>query len=168
MVPTAVTTSFEMVQSEVVVQLAILLLDDPSDLNDPDQLVERGGRRQVRHAVLPFGVGQRSLAVELPLVAPALGWSRTDRDRACGKVTFRAAARADTRPMPRRETSGKFAERAVATRSRRRDGQVASNRTFRATLTNGLTSASGGSPSVRGCPRDSGREPPRMPRASSF
>ena len=52
MVPAGKRASFEMIQPEVGLQLAILLLDGPPLMGQADELGERRGRRQVDERIL--------------------------------------------------------------------------------------------------------------------
>src|SRR5260221_14582783 len=65
--PTAMTAAFEMVETEFVLELAILLLDRPPTAGERDQVVQRGRRVEVEQVVFPFVVHQRALAQEPPL-----------------------------------------------------------------------------------------------------
>ena len=54
MQPALIAAPFEMIQAEIVFQLAILLFDRPAAPGKRDQVDERRGGREVKQVVLPL------------------------------------------------------------------------------------------------------------------
>ena len=67
--PALIGAAFEVIEAEIVLELAILLFDGPAAPRERDQVDERRGRREMEQVVLA-DVGGRAFA-EQPAVAPA-------------------------------------------------------------------------------------------------
>src|SRR6266508_2340899 len=69
MVPARITAAFEVIESQLALQIAILHLDRPPAARDADQGLQRRVRRQVADGILPIAVDERFLAQQPPLAA---------------------------------------------------------------------------------------------------
>ena len=95
--PALIGAAFEVIEAEVVFQLAILLFDGPAAARERDEVDERRRRRQMEQVVLPH-VGRRAFA-EQPPVAAALRRADAQRTEPRGERT--GGARAPRHGLPR-------------------------------------------------------------------
>ena len=88
--PARIGAPFEMVEAEIVFELAILLFNRPAAPGEGDQVDERRGRREVEQVVLPF-VGGRSFAEQPALASPRRG-AHAEGTEPCGERTGHTGA----------------------------------------------------------------------------
>jgi hypothetical protein len=79
--PALIGAAFEVIEAEVVLQLAILLLDGPAAARERDQVDERRRRGEVQQVVLA-DVGRRAFAEQPAFAAAAVGRTRSAQNRA--------------------------------------------------------------------------------------
>ena len=114
MMPSRIRAAFEVVEAEFGLELLILLLDRPALMREPDQLLHRGGGRQVDEEVF----GARRRAQILFAQQPDLG-RQSSIAPVVGGVTRTAAKRAaQGRLVPLRQVTRRHAR----ARQRQRQG----------------------------------------------
>src|SRR3970282_1267330 len=83
--PALIGAALEMIEAEIIFELAILLFDRPAAAGERDEVDERRRLRQVEQVVLPFVA--RGTFTEQPPVAAPLRRPDAQRTEACGQRT---------------------------------------------------------------------------------
>src|SRR5712691_1820629 len=110
MVPAWIAAAFEMIESQLALQIAILHFDRPATAGDPHERLERRGGRQVAEVVLPFVVDERFLAQQPPLAA-TLRNAHAYRREAGFERPLRTASPSNAMPRGRGQAVGERRQR---------------------------------------------------------
>src|ERR1700730_5483140 len=110
MVPARIAATFEVIEAQLALQMAILDFDGPTTASDAYERLERRGRRQVAEVILPLVVDQGFLT-EQPALAATLRYADADGCKASLERAFGARSPSDPVPRGRREAVGDRGER---------------------------------------------------------